>query len=147
MNNRTYRYFNGIPLYGFGYGLSYSKFEYGNLMVPATISTSKKVIVSVTVTNKGKMDGEEVTELYLSHLGVKEKAPIKALKGFERTFIKAGQSKVIKFELNKEDLTLVDAEGNSKIVKGKLMISTGGSQPDAETRATKKTVSKTVLII
>jgi beta-glucosidase len=147
MNNRTYRYFNGTPLYGFGYGLSYTKFTYGDLMVPATIPAGKKVMVSVKVTNAGKMDGEEVTQLYLSHLGLKIKAPIRALKGFERTFIKAGQSKIIKFELKAEDLSLIDADGHGEAVKGKLLISAGGSQPDAQTRISKKTVSKTIAII
>jgi len=147
MNNRTYRYFKGTPLYGFGYGLSYTKFEYGNLTLPVNVPADKKITVSVKVTNAGKMDGEEVTELYLSHLNLKQKAPIRALKGFERTFIKAGQSKIIKFELSPEDLTIVDADGKSQPVKGKLAISVGGSQPDAITAASKKIVSKTVSII
>jgi beta-glucosidase len=147
MANRTYRYFNGTPLYGFGYGLSYTTFKYDMLSVPESLQGGKKAVVSVKVTNTGKMDGEEVAQLYLSHLGIKTKAPIRALKGFERTFIKAGQSKIIKFELNPEDLTLVDAEGNSKVVKGKLLISAGGCQPDAQTQANKKTVSKTVSLI
>jgi beta-glucosidase len=147
MNNRTYRYFTGTPLYGFGFGLSYTNFTYSDLVVPATIPAGKKVMVSVKVTNTGKMDGDEVAELYLSHPGVKTKAPIRALKGFDRTFIKAGQSKIIKFELKPEDLSLVDADGNSHAVKGKLMITAGGSQPDARTQVTKKTITKTVAVI
>ncbi|MGZ3754559.1 MAG: glycoside hydrolase family 3 C-terminal domain-containing protein [Mucilaginibacter sp.] len=147
MNNRTYRYFTGTPLYGFGFGLSYTNFAYSDLVVPASIPAGKKVVVSVKVTNTGKMDGDEVAELYLSHPGVKTKAPIRALKGFDRTFIKAGQSKIIKFELKPEDLSLVDADGNSHAVKGKLMITAGGSQPDARTQMTKKTITKTVAVI
>ncbi|MDB5109802.1 MAG: glycoside hydrolase family 3 protein [Mucilaginibacter sp.] len=147
MNNRTYRYFNGQPLYGFGYGLSYTTFKYDMLTTPAAIQSGKKNMVSVKVTNTGKIDGEEVTELYISHSNTGMKAPIRALKGFERNFLKAGQSKIIKFELSPEDLALVDNDGNSKAVKGKLMISVGGSQPDAQTTASKKTVSKTVSII
>ena len=147
MNNRTYRYFTGTPLYGFGFGLSYTNFAYSDLVVPATIQAGKKITVSVKVTNTGKMDGDEVAELYLSHPGVKTKAPIRALKGFDRTFIKAGQSKIIKFELKPEDLSLVDADGNSQAVKGKLMIAAGGSQPDARTQVTKKTITKTVAVI
>jgi len=147
MNNRTYRYFTGAPLYGFGYGLSYTTFKYDMLITPAAMQSGKKNIVSVKVTNTGKKDGDEVTELYLSHLGLKTKTPIRALKGFERTFIKAGQSKIIKFELSPEDLKLVDSEGNSKVFKGKLSISVGGSQPDAQTQASKKTITKTVSLI
>ena len=147
MNNRTYRYFTGTPLYSFGYGLSYTHFEYGGLTVPATIHAGKKITVSVKVTNTGKMDGEEVTELYLSHPGIKMRKPIRALKGFDRIFIKAQQSKIIKFELNADDLSLIDADGHSRSVKGELMISVGGSQPNASTQITKKTVSKTISII
>ncbi|RYE30916.1 MAG: glycosyl hydrolase, partial [Sphingobacteriaceae bacterium] len=147
MTNRTYRYFTGKPLYGFGYGLSYTTFKYDLLTTPAAIQSGKNNIVSVKVTNTGKMDGDEVTQLYIAHVGAKMKAPLKALKGFERNFLKAGQSKIVRFELKPEDLVLINEAGNSTTVKGKLMISVGGCQPDAQTQASKKTVSKTVSII
>jgi beta-glucosidase len=146
MNNRTYRYFKGKPLYSFGYGLSYSSFRYDNMVAPVGISKGKNVSLSVRITNKGKMDGEEVAELYVSHLGLKVKTPIRALKGFERTFIKAGQSKIIRFELTPEDLSLIGTDGRTKEPGGKIMISVGGSQPDAQTQKDKKTVSKEVSI-
>jgi beta-glucosidase len=147
MNNRTYRYFKGVPEYGFGFGLSYTKFEYSELMTPQIISGNKKVLVSVKITNVGKMDGEEVTELYLSHLNLKTKVPIRALKGFDRNFLKAGQSKIVKFELNQEDFSIISTEGKNMFAKGKLLISLGGSQPDLVTAQSKKTVSKTITII
>jgi beta-glucosidase len=147
MNNRTYRYFTGKPLYGFGFGLSYSNFKYEDLMVPAVIHAGRPVTVSVKVTNTSKMDGEEVSELYLSHLGLKIKTPIRALKGFERNFIKAGQSKIVHFQLTPEELSLTEANGHWTELHGKLVISVGGSQPDAQTAKTKKTVAKEVSII
>ena len=147
MNNRTYRYFKGKPLYSFGYGLSYTNFAYDQLTVPATIQGDRPVTVSVKVTNTGKKDGEEVTQLYLSHLGLNIKTPIRALKGFERTFIKAGESKIIKFQLTPKELALTNYDGNQKVFKGKLSVSVGGSQPDVTTAASKKTVSKTVSLI
>jgi len=147
MKNRTYRYFEGTPLYGFGYGLSYTTFKYDMLTTPAALQSGKKNLITVKVTNTGKKDGDEVTQLYLSHLGLNTKTPIRALKGFDRTFIKAGQSKILTFELSPDDLKLVDSEGNSKIFKGKVSISVGGSQPDAQTAASKKTVTKTVSLI
>ncbi|RYE17149.1 MAG: glycosyl hydrolase, partial [Sphingobacteriaceae bacterium] len=146
MTNRTYRYFTGKPLYGFGYGLSYTTFKYDLLTTPATLQSGKKNLISIKVTNTGKMDGDEVTQLYLSHVGVKMKAPLKAMKGFERNFLKAGQSKIIRFELKPEDLLLVTENGNSISTKGKITISVGGAQPDAQTQASKKTVSKTVSV-
>jgi len=147
MKNRTYRYFEGTPLYGFGYGLSYTTFKYDILTTPATLQSGKKNLITVKVTNTGKKDGDEVTQLYISHLGLNTKAPIRALKGFDRTFIKAGQSKILTFELSPDDLKVVDSEGNSKIFKGKVSISVGGSQPDEQTAASKKTVTKTVSLI
>lgn len=144
MNNRTYRYFKGKPLYGFGYGLSYSSFRYDNLTAPIRIYAGKMATVSVRITNTGKMDGEEVAELYVSHLGLKVTTPIRALKGFERTSNKAGQSKIVRFILTPEDLSLIDAEGHTKEFPGKIIISVGGSQPDAQTRKDKKTVSKVI---
>ncbi len=147
MKNRTYRYFNGKPLYSFGYGLSYTTFKYDGLTVPATIQGSKPVTVTVKVTNTGKRDGEEVSQLYLAHQGTGMRTPIRALKGFERTFIKAGETKVVKFQLTPQDLALITADGNAKVIKGKLSISVGGSQPDAQTTASKKTVTKQVSLI
>ncbi len=147
MANRTYRYFTGKPLYGFGYGLSYTTFKYDDLTVPASINAGKTTTVSVKVTNTGKMDGEEVTELYLSHENAKVKVPIRALKGFERTFLKAGESKVIKFELSAQDLSSIDSGGHQINLAGKLKISAGGRQPDAETEANKVTVSKVISVI
>jgi len=147
MENRTYRYFKGQPLFGFGYGLSYTSFKYDGLTIPRVIQTGKSVTVSVTVTNTGKTDGEEVTELYLSHLGLKNKVPIRALKGFERNFIKAGERKIIHFQLNIEDLSVTEENGNKKEVHGKVLISVGGSQPDGQTQKDKKTVSTVVGII
>jgi beta-glucosidase len=147
MNNRTYRYFKGQPQYGFGYGLSYSSFKYDGLIMPSTIPAGKKINVSVRVTNAGKIDGEEVAELYLSHPGSGIKTPIRALKGFDRVFIKAGQSKTLHFELTPEDLSLINADGHATTLKGKLLISVGGCQPDVQTLRDKKTVSKRVSII
>ena len=107
MTGRTYRYFTGDALYPFGYGLSYTSFKYDVLTVPASSPAGKNVIVKARVTNTGKRDGEEVVELYLSHQNVFAKAPIKALKGFQRIALKAGQSKMISFTLTPEQLSLV----------------------------------------
>jgi beta-glucosidase len=147
MNNRTYRYFKGQPLYGFGYGLSYTTFKYGKLSAPATVKAKNQVAVNVTVTNTGKMDGEEVVQLYLSHQSKTVKAPIRALKGFERIFLKSGESKVVTFKLNPQDLALTDADGKSVTPAGKVMISVGGSQPDKQTVLSKKTIEGSFLVV
>lgn len=130
MSNRTYRYFKGEALYPFGYGLSYSTFKYSNLKTPRSVQSGKNITVSVTVTNTGKFAGEEVVQLYLSHPEVAEKAPIRALKGFKRIALKAGESKTLTFSLTPEELSIVNQEGKLWQPKGKIAISIGGGQPD-----------------
>jgi len=144
MNNRTYRYFKGNPLYGFGYGLSYTTFKYDQLKIPATVMAGKKITVSTRITNTGKMDGEEVAQLYVSHPGLTINTAIRALKGFKRLFLKAGESKMVSFELEPEDLSVVDDSGNLISASGKIIISVGGSQPDTQTKATMKTAEGSI---
>jgi beta-glucosidase len=138
MANRTYRYFLGTPLYGFGYGLSYTRFQYDNLQLPLTLSKATGTKVSVRVTNTGKTDGEEVVQLYVS--GNDKHAPVRALKGFQRIFLKKCESRVVSFSLSQEDLSLLDDNGVPKLYSGKVLISVGGSQPDATTVKNKKTI-------
>ena len=89
MNNRTYRYFKGEALYPFGYGLSYTTFKYDMLKVPATVATDKNVTVSARVTNTGKMDGEEVVQLYISHPGSSGQGAIKSIERLSKNFFKS----------------------------------------------------------
>lgn len=141
MKNRTYRYFKGQPLYGFGYGLSYTTFKYDNLKVPVRATLHKTVPVSVRVTNTGKLAGEEVVELYLTHQSTNKELPVRALKGFTRIYLKSGESRDVRFNLNAQDLSITTDAGTYKEMPGKILISVGGSQPDAETAKTKKTTS------
>lgn len=147
MNNRTYRYFKGKPLFAFGYGLSYSTFKYSQLRVPASVNKNSKLVVHVKVTNTSNKDGEEVSELYISHKGLKQRTAIRALKGFQRFSLKAGQSKDITFTLSPQDLSIVGEDGGLIEPKGKLEICAGGSQPDAQTVKSAKTISRTISII
>lgn len=147
MSNRTYRYFTGKPLFSFGYGLSYSSFVYTNMQLPATLIRNKDVIVKATVTNTSKRDGEEVVELYLSHKGLKQKTAIRSLKGFNRIFLKAGESRNITFTLKPDDLAVVNENGRLAEIAGKIEFSIGGSQPDENTLVARKTVSKTLTLL
>jgi beta-glucosidase len=141
MQNRTYRYFKGEPLYPFGYGLSYTTFRYDGLKVPASAQTGKSIPVRVRVTNSGKMDGEEVVQLYVSFPNINIQSPIRSLKGFQRIALKKGESKWVQFQLKPEDLSIIDDQGQPILVRGKVNISVGGGQP---TTAMKNTVSATV---
>jgi beta-glucosidase len=130
MANRTYRYFTGKPLYPFGYGLSYTKFNYSDLSVPdQTIAAGQPVGADVTVTNTGKLTGDEVVQLYLKFPQVKG-APRVALRGFERIHLEPGASQEVHFDLKPRDLCVVTEDGNPIIAQGDYIISIGGGQPD-----------------
>jgi beta-glucosidase len=143
MKNRTYRYFTGKPLYGFGYGLSYTSFRYDQLQLPEMPARQSYGPVSVRITNTGKLDGEEVVQLYVSGEN-KINAPLRSLKRFARITLKAGESRVVQFFLTPEDLSIFDDNGKIMKFSDKITISIGGSQPDTETNAKKKTVSRIV---
>jgi beta-glucosidase len=130
MANRTYRYFTGKPLYPFGYGLSYTKFNYSDLSVPGqAIAAGHPLGADVTVANTGKLAGDEVVQLYLKFPPVKG-APLIALRGFERIHLEPGASQKVHFDLKARDLGMVTEDGNPIIAQGDYSISIGGGQPD-----------------
>lgn len=130
MDNRTYRYFTGEPLYPFGYGLSYTTFGYGGLRVPnAPVNAGDPVDAAVTVTNTGKEAGDEVVQLYLKFPPVAG-APRVALRAFQRIHLNPGESRQVHFELSNRDLSMVTEAGQPVIAAGDYTISIGGGQPD-----------------
>lgn len=93
------------PVYPFGFGLSYTTFEYGNMQLSNTsLKGNQTLKASVTVTNKGKYDGEEVVQLYIRDLVGTVTRPVKELKGFQKVMIKAGETKKVEFNIGTEDL-------------------------------------------
>jgi len=111
MQNRTYRYFKGKPLYPFGYGLSYTTFSYSDLTLPkAAISAGAPLTAEVKVANTGKREGDEVAQLYLSFPSVAG-APLRALRGFKRVHLNPGESQKVRFELKDRDLSMVSEAG------------------------------------
>jgi len=132
MKGRTYRYFEGTPLYPFGYGLSFTKYNYSDLQVPAAMQTGQNVTVKVQVENSGKMAGEEVVQLYVKH-DTKAMAPIRALKGFQRVTLAPGEKKIVEFTLTPRDLALVNNAGEVRMDAGKMEFFVGGGQPDQMT--------------
>ncbi|MCX8019186.1 MAG: glycoside hydrolase family 3 C-terminal domain-containing protein [Chitinophagaceae bacterium] len=147
MSRRTYRYFNGDVLYPFGYGLSYTQFRYSHLSCPATSGKGKTIMVSARVTNTGSRDGEEVVQLYVTHNDYKGRKPIRALKGFQRIFLKAGQSKNVSFRLTPDELSLVhENSGELFQPSGVITISIGGGQPNMPHATTSNVITKKILI-
>jgi len=128
MKNRTYRYFKGKPLYPFGYGLSYTNFEYSDIKLSSKqITKDKNVSLSVNLKNTGEVDGDEVVQLYVSDLESSIHTPIKSLRAFDRIHLKAGKQKTISFELKPDDFSIIDNNGNRIIEPGEFQIQIGGN--------------------
>ena len=130
MKGRTYRYFQKKPLYPFGFGLSYTKFKYSNLKLPANISAEKDFEISVDVTNTGDRDGDEVVELYVKDEKASTPRPILQLEGFERINLKKGETKMVSFTITQRQLSLINKKGQRVVEPGWFTISVGGKQPD-----------------
>ena len=132
MQNRTYRYFKGEPLYAFGYGLSYTTFSYGNAK---TAGKPQAMSLTVPVTNSGKIDGDEVVQVYVKALD-DAGAPIKSLAGFARVNIPAGKTKSVKIQLNKDAFSFYDeATDGLKFKPGRYRILYGGSSLDKDLKS------------
>jgi beta-glucosidase len=129
MKGRTYRYFSGTPLYEFGYGLSYTAFNYSNLKTPSIIRTTENIKITVEVENAGTMDGEEVVQLYTKILDAKVPVPIHALQGFKRIFLKIGEKKTVEFDLKPEQFSTIDNKNQRVVEPGRIQVYVGGCQP------------------
>jgi beta-glucosidase len=128
-NGRTYMYFKGEVLYPFGYGLSYTKFNYGEARVQK--QDKQKIYVSVPVTNAGDRDGDEVVQLYVNYPDSKVEHPKRQLKAFERVTIPAGKTVEVILEVSKSDLTYWDEARHAFIPEtGRIKFEIGASSAD-----------------
>ncbi len=130
MENRTYRYFKGEPLYPFGHGLSYTTFAYSDLTItPNPIQAGQGVQVEVTVENTGDLPGDEVVQLYLTDLEASVPVPICSLQGFSRIHLAPKENKTISFTLTPYNMALVDYAGKRIVEPGRFQVALGGRQP------------------
>jgi len=147
MKGRTYRYFTAEPLYPFGYGLSYTNFEYSNLSFDkSSLGAKDDLTATVDVKNSGPMAADEVVQVYLTHPGVKG-APVRALAGFRRVHLEPGETQKVQITIPNRNLSVVDEAGATpvknekvkltvigeggtrRIVPGELQVWVGGGQP------------------
>ena len=117
---------SNTPLYPFGHGLSYSKFEYSDLSVQAN-NVEKTVTVSFNLKNDSKLKGKEVAQLYIQDLFASVTRPVRELKGFELVELEPGEEKRIEFALTEEELGFYDNEGNYTMEPGEFKVYVGGS--------------------
>ena len=126
MEGRTYRYSTAEPLYPFGFGLSYTRFEFSDLKLTANrIAAGKLLSFSVTLKNVGAMDADEVVQVYLSDPEASVPVPIHKLVGFRRVHVSAGKSKTVRFSLPSEVMLFVDANGDQKLEPGQFRLTVG----------------------
>jgi beta-glucosidase len=136
MKGRTYRYLEKEPLFPFGYGLSYTTFDYSDLKVSsAQLSEGQSVEVTVTVKNMGKRASDEVVQLYVKDLEASCVVPHHDLRGFTRIHLGVGESQQVSFTLTEKDLSLINTEGKRVLEPGRFCVYVGGSQPDSRSQA------------
>jgi len=132
MKGRTYRYAEKPPLYPFGYGLSYARFKYSDIVVSsARMRAGETITVSATVENVGGCAADEVVQLYVKDLEASCAVPVHDLRGFQRVRLGPGEAHTVSFDLGPRDLMLVNDAGRRVLEPGRFRATIGGSQPDA----------------
>ena len=138
-----YAFEKNTPLYPFGYGLSYTNFEYSTPQLSESVlNPNGTVIVSVEVKNTGNFDGKEVVQMYIRDQISSATRPVKELKGYKRIFLKKGASEKVSFEIDKETLAFYDIEMNYCVEPGDFSIMVGSSSDKKDLKVTTLTVNK-----
>jgi beta-glucosidase len=131
MAGRSYRYMEQEPLYPFGFGLGYARFEYGALELPESVPAGEPVQVKVRVKNTSATAGEEVVQVYVRDVEASTTTPLSSLAAFERVALGPGESRVVALEVAPERLELVLDSGERVLEKGDFEITVGGASPGA----------------
>ncbi|HMQ46575.1 MAG TPA: glycoside hydrolase family 3 N-terminal domain-containing protein [Saprospiraceae bacterium] len=132
MSNRTYRYMQTEPLFPFGFGLSYTTFQYSNLKLSQSkISPTQSLELEVTITNTGNYKADEVVQLYISDVSASVTVPKYALKGFQKVSLWPGAAKTLRFTITPDLLKMVNEKGERVLEKGDFKLYVGGAQPAA----------------
>ena len=147
MKGKTYRYFQGKPLYDFGFGLSYTTFEYTNLSVPVENPTTKNIDFTVDVTNTGAVAGDEVVEVYFTNPQGDQLSTIRTLINFDRVSLKAGETKKVSFSIQPKQLAQLNANNSFQLSAGTVNLSVGGMQASPDRLQAKKVIEKNIKIV
>lgn len=142
---QTYRFFNGEPLYPFGYGLSYSQFRYSNMVISSQAQKQKNITLQVDVKNTGAVDGDEVVQVYLTNKATNIRTPIRQLVAFKRIHLLAGAETQLSFEIAADNFLYIDANGKKQFSPGKFEISVGGGQPHQKTLSTSPVLTREIV--
>ena len=129
MKGRTYRYFDGEPLFPFGHGLSYSRFTYSDLVVPASLPIGASAEISVRVQNTGDVAADEVIQVYVTRPHATTPVPRHALKAFARVPLEPTDARTVRFTLSERDFSVVLPAGDRVVEPGRVTIAVGGMQP------------------
>jgi len=130
MEGFTYRYFHGEPLYPFGFGLSYTKFAYSDLVPDKTsFDAGEALQVAVTVKNVGARAGDEVVQLYLKDRHASVPVPVRQLAGFRRVHLAPGEARKVTFTIMPRQMSVILDDGRRVIEPGVFELFVGGGQP------------------
>lgn len=142
MRNRTYRYMENEALYPFGYGLSYSSFEYGEMLIDRSkLNTGEEFSCRVTIKNTGKYEADEIVQLYLEDVEASVEVPRWQLSGIKRVHLLPGETTEVSFTVAPRQMALIDNDGRCILEPGRFNVYVSGSQPDR--RSLELTGSKT----
>ena len=145
MTNQTYRFFKGEPLYPFGYGLSYTSFEFKDVEVSPNEDEMYPMTLHVTITNTGSLEGDEVAQVYVKHQQAPSDAPNRTLAGFARIHLDSQESSTLEIPLAAHAFKLFEEGKDLVIQKGAFEITVGGGQPYSKPGSSNILVTKATL--
>jgi beta-glucosidase len=145
MTGRTYRFFAGKVLYPFGFGLSYSRFEYAELTCGTPSPTAgQSLTIETKITNTGKIAGDEIAQCYVQRPNAPVRTPRFQLVGLKKLSFAARQSQTVQFVIDPADLAITFEDGSRKCIPGTVRIWVGGSSPDPGSTALGAAVSEPI---
>ncbi len=146
MESQTYRYFKEEPLYPFGFGLSYTTFEYRDLVLPDSVNGSEAIKLSVVVKNTGSIAGDEVVQVYVSDVEASVPVALRSLQQFQRIHLNPGEETTVNLTLTPQQLSLLDKDYRRVVEPGLFKIAVGGSQPNVSKAETTQVLEKDLMV-